>query len=90
VALANFSNLGGLSRTGDNMFLETPASGAAQVGRPNTGGRGTVVGGVLENSNVDLGTEFSNLIVTQRGFQANARTITAADTLLQETVNLVR
>jgi flagellar hook protein FlgE len=90
VALANFSNLGGLSRTGDNMFLETPASGAAQVGRPNMGGRGTVVGGVLENSNVDLGTEFSNLIVTQRGFQANARTITAADTLLQETVNLVR
>jgi flagellar hook protein FlgE len=49
-----------------------------------------VSGGVLEGSNVDLGTEFSNMIVTQRGFQANARTITTADTLLQETVNLVR
>ena len=90
VALASFSNVGGMSRDGNNMFLETPASGLAQVGAPRTGGRGTVTGGVLENSNVDLGAEFSNLIITQRGFQANARTITAADTLLQETVNLIR
>ena len=90
VALASFSNVGGLSRDGNNTFVETPASGVAQIGRPATSGRGTVVGGVLENSNVDLGTEFSNLIITQRGFQANARTITAADTVLQETVNLVR
>jgi len=90
VALATFSNVGGLSRDGANSFVQTPTSGNAQVGTPNTGGRGSVTGGVLENSNVDLGTEFSNLIVTQRAFQANARTITAADTLLQETVNLVR
>lgn len=90
VALATFANVGGLSRDGNNMFLETPSSGTAQVGPPRSGGRGTVTGGVLENSNVDLGNEFSNLIITQRGFQANARTITAADTLLQETVNLVR
>ncbi len=90
VALANFSNVGGLTRDGNNMFLETPASGTAQIGAPEQGGRGSVTGGVLENSNVDLGREFSNLIITQRGFQANARTITAADTLLQETVNLVR
>ena len=90
VALASFANVGGLTRDGDNMFLETPASGNAQIGPPETGGRGSVSGGVLENSNVDLGKEFSNLIITQRGFQANARTITAADTLLQETVNLVR
>lgn len=90
VALATFSNLGGLSRDGNNSFTETPASGTAQIGTPNTGGRGSVNGGVLENSNVDLSAEFSNLIITQRGFQANARTITAADTLLQETVNLVR
>lgn len=90
VALATFSNVGGLNRTGNNMFLETPASGTAQIGPPETGGRGSVAGGVLENSNVDLGREFSNLIVTQRGYQANARTITAADTILQETVNLVR
>ncbi|MBI2431655.1 MAG: flagellar hook protein FlgE [Candidatus Hydrogenedentes bacterium] len=90
VALATFSNVGGLARDGRNLFVETPSSGNAQIGSPGTGGRGTVTGGVLENSNVDLGTEFSNLIITQRGFQANARTITAADTILQETVNLVR
>jgi len=90
VALASFSNNGGLTRTGDNLFRESPGSGAAQVGIPNSGGRGAVSSGVLEGSNVDLGTEFSNLIVTQRGFQANARTITTADSLLQETVNLVR
>ena len=90
VALAAFSNIAGLERAGDNFFRETLASGASQIGIPLTGGRGRVTGGVLEGSNVDLGTEFSNMIVTQRGFQANARTITAADTLLQETVNLVR
>jgi flagellar hook protein FlgE len=90
VALGSFSNVGGLVRDGDNMFLETPASGTAQVGTPGSGGRGSVTGGVLENSNVDLSKEFSNLIITQRGYQANARTITAADTILQETVNLVR
>jgi flagellar hook protein FlgE len=90
VALANFSNVGGLSRFGNNMFRDTAASGVAQIGLPSTGGRGQVSAGVLEGSNVDLGTEFSNLIVTQRGFQANARTITTADTLMQETVNLVR
>jgi flagellar hook protein FlgE len=72
------------------MFRDTAASGVAQIGLPSTGGRGQVSGGVFEGSNVDLGTEFSNLIVTQRGFQANARTITTADTLMQETVNLVR
>lgn len=90
VALASFANNGGLTRFGDNLFRDSPGSGPAQIGIPNTGGRGSVSGGVLEGSNVDLGTEFSNLIVTQRGFQANARTITTADTLLQETVNLVR
>ena len=90
ISVATFANVGGLIRIGANMFMGTPASGAAQIGAPETGGRGSVTGGVLENSNVDLGTEFSNLIITQRGFQANARTITTADTILQETVNLVR
>ena len=90
VAVATFSNMGALARGGRNYFVETVASGTAQIGPPGTGGRGSVTGGVLENSNVDLGTEFSNLIITQRGFQANARTITAADTILQETVNLIR
>ncbi|MBI4557742.1 MAG: flagellar hook protein FlgE [Candidatus Hydrogenedentes bacterium] len=90
VAVAIFANVGGLARFGSNLFRDTPASGNAQIGFPNAGGRGQVSGGVLEGSNVDLGTEFSNLIITQRGFQANARTITTADTLLQEAVNLVR
>ena len=90
VALANFSNESGLLRNGNNLFTPTSNSGLAQVGPPETGGRGEIAGGTLEASNVDLGTEFANLILTQRGFQANARTITAADTLLQETVNLVR
>ncbi len=90
VALASFSNVAGLERSGNNLFRESPGSGAAQVGVAGTGGRGDVAGGVLEGSNVDLATEFSNMIVTQRGFQANARTITAADTILQETVNLIR
>lgn len=90
VALASFSNVGGLARDGFNRFVQTPSSGNAQVGTPDSGGRGFVSGGVLETSNVDLGEEFSNLIITQRGYQANARTVTAADTLLQETVNLIR
>lgn len=90
VALANFANVGGLTREGNNAFRQSPASGLANIGTPGTGGRGTVSGGVLESSNVDLGTEFSEMIITQRAFQANSRTITAADTLLQEAVNLVR
>src|SRR5690606_10924816 len=90
VAFASVSSPQGLIRQGDNRFLDQPGSGLPQIGTPNTGSRGSINGGVLEGSNVDLGTEFSKLIVTQRGFQANARTITAADTLLQETVNLIR
>ena len=90
VAIASFANNGGLERNGDNMFRASPGSGSPQIGQPGTGGRGSVGGGVLERSNVDLATEFSELIITQRAFQANARTITTADTLLQETVNLIR
>ncbi len=90
VALATFANNGGLVRNGSNLFRDSPASGLAQVGTANTGGRGSISGGELEGSNVDLGTEFSNLIIAQRAFQANARTITASDTILQETVNLIR
>lgn len=90
IALANFANVGGLTREGNNAFRQSPASGLANVGTPGTGGRGSVSGGVLESSNTDLGTEFSEMIITQRAFQANSRTITAADTLLQEAVNLVR
>ncbi len=90
VALATFTNPGGIERVGNNMFRETTSSGVAQVGAPTTGARGSVLAEVLEGSNVDLGTEFTNMVITQRGFQANARTITTADTMLQETINLIR
>jgi flagellar hook protein FlgE len=90
VALAVFNNPGGLVRAASNLYTASPNSGFAREGLPGTGGRGTVSGGVLEGSNVDIATEFSNLIVTQRAFQAAARSITAADTLLSESVNLLR
>jgi len=90
IALANFSNPGGLLRIGRNLFRPTPATGAAQIGIAQTGTLGQLVGGALEGSNVDLAREFSEMIITQRSFQANARTITTADTLLNEVVNLVR
>jgi flagellar hook protein FlgE len=90
VVLAVFNNPGGLLREGANMFTGTPNSGIARVGLAGTGGRGMVNGGVLEGSNVDIATEFSNLIIAQRAFQAGARSITTADVLLNEAVNLVR
>jgi len=90
IVLGRFSNPGGLSRIGRNMFIPSPNSGIAQVGEPESGGRGSLVGGVLEGSNVDLASEFTRLIIAQRSFQANARSITTADTILGETVNLVR
>jgi len=90
IVLGRFSNPGGLSRLGRNMFIPSPNSGIAQIGEPQSGGRGSLVGGVLEGSNVDLAAEFTRLIIAQRSFQANARSITTADTILAETVNLVR
>lgn len=90
VALAIFNNPGGLIREGSNVFTVSPNSGIAREGLAGQGGRGMVNGGVLEGSNVDIATEFSNLIIAQRAFQAGARSITTADTLLAEAVNLVR
>jgi flagellar hook protein FlgE len=89
VALAVFANPEGLERLGGN-WRETPNSGLALVGQAMTGGRGQVNPGTLEQSNVDLPQEFTNLIVAQRGFQANSRVITTSDELLQEIVNLKR
>jgi flagellar hook protein FlgE len=90
VALAGFANLQGLQRVGRNMFNSTLASGAAVIGQPGTGGRGTLSGGALELSNVDIAQEFAKLILAQRGFQANARAITTFDEITQETINLKR
>lgn len=90
VALASFNNPGGLEKAGDSAFRETVNSGFAQIGTANSGGRGTLSPGTLEMSNVDMAQEFTNLIIAQRGFQANSRVITASDELLQDLVNLKR
>lgn len=90
IQLATFSNPSGLLRVGSSGYRESSASGTATTGAPNAGGRGTVLGGSLEQSNVDLAAEFSALIIAQRGFQANARTISTSDSLLEELVNLRR
>jgi flagellar hook protein FlgE len=90
LALATFANNQGLLRTGNNGFSETLASGQPVIGGPGTSGRGTLAGGALELSNVDIAKEFAALIVAQRGFQANARCVTTFDEITQETINLKR
>jgi flagellar hook protein FlgE len=90
VATANFVNPQGLEKAGDSLYRATNNSGAAEIGSPGDGGRGTLVGGAIEMSNVDLAQEFTNLIIHQRGFQASSRVITTSDEVLQELVNLKR
>lgn len=88
IALANFANVQGLQRTGNTNYTETLASGQAVVGVAGTGGRGTLAGGSLELSNVDISTEFANLIVAQRAFEANAKAVTTFDTIMSDTINM--
>jgi len=90
IALANFNNPGGLEKLGDTTFRSSPNSGLAQIGVAGTGGRGVMNSGILEMSNVDLGMEFTNLIIAQRGFTANSRVITTSDEMLQDLVNIKR
>ena len=91
IALAMFENPGGLLKEGDNMFSQTTNSGAFTKGvLPTYSGSGQLAPGTLEMSNVDLSREFSDMIVTQRGFQANTRIITTSDEMLMELVNLKR
>jgi flagellar hook protein FlgE len=90
IALATFVNPGGLEKAGGSGYRATFNSGAAEVGVPGQGGAGALTAGQLEMSNVDLSQEFTNLIVAQRGFQANARIITTSDEVLQELTNLKR
>ena len=87
---ASFANSAGLMKIGANQFRESATSGPAATGTPGTGGRGTIVAGSLEQSNVDLAQEFSTMIIAERGFQANARTISTANQMLEELVNLKR
>ncbi|TFD33077.1 flagellar hook protein FlgE [Cryobacterium cryoconiti] len=90
IALATFTNPGGLEKAGSSAYRATFNSGNAALGAPGDGGFGSLSGGTLEMSNVDLSQEFTNLIVAQRGFQANARIITTSDEVLQELTNLKR
>lgn len=90
LALASFANPAGLSKIGNNMFSVSASSGDPQLGAPQSGGRGMVNAGFLEMSNVDLAQQFTNMIIAQRGFQANSRVITTSDEMLQELVNLKR
>jgi flagellar hook protein FlgE len=90
VALSIFANPGGLVKAANNLYVSSNNSGLAQVGEALSGGRGRVSPANLEMSNVDISAEFTNLIVTQRGFQANSRVITASDEMLQDLVNLKR
>jgi flagellar hook-basal body protein len=90
LSLATFQNNQGLSKVGDTMFIETSSSGMATIGEPLSGSRGKIASSALEQSNVDLSNEFVDLIVTQRGFQANSRVITTSDEMIQELLNLKR
>ncbi|TFC28475.1 flagellar hook protein FlgE [Cryobacterium sp. TMT1-3] len=90
IALATFVNPGGLEKAGSSAYRATFNSGGAELGTPGEAGLGSLTSGALEMSNVDLSQEFTNLIVAQRGFQANARIITTSDEVLQELTNLKR
>jgi flagellar hook protein FlgE len=90
LAIATFNNPQGLVKGGGNLLTESGSSGSANIGTAGTGGRGTLIGGALEQSNVDMAQEFTQMILAQRGFQANSKSINVADELLQEALNLRR
>ncbi|MDR3325340.1 MAG: flagellar hook-basal body complex protein, partial [Spirochaetaceae bacterium] len=90
IALATFANQGGLEKNGDTAFVVSNNSGVANIGPSGVAGKGKIISGTLEMSNVDMADAFTDMIVTQRGFQANSRTIQTADQLLQELLTLKR
>jgi flagellar hook protein FlgE len=90
VAIATFPNQGGLEKAGDSTFRASNNSGMANIGPSGIAGKGKIIAGTLEMSNVDMADQFVDMIVTQRGFQANSRTIQTADQLLQELLSLKR
>lgn len=90
IALASVTNMEGLTRLGGNNYGTTTASGEASIGAAGLGGRGSIQDDALEQSNVDISTEFANLIVAQRAFEANSKTVTTFDTVTQETINIIR
>ena len=90
IGMAAFSNPEGLERQGNNLYISSDNSGRPLVGTPRTNARGAISAGFLEQSNVDIGAEFTDLIVTQRGFQSNTKVVTTVDELLQDLINMKR
>jgi flagellar hook protein FlgE len=89
VAVASFANTQGLTQTGNNDYEATFSSGAAVVGQAGAGGNGTITGGSVEESNVDLSTEFSDMIIAQQGYEANAKVLTTLDQVSQATIQML-
>ncbi len=90
LAVAQFANVDGLSNAGDTSYTASPSSGDAAVGVAGTGGRGTIIGGEVEQSNVDISKEFSKLIVAQQAYSANAKSITAFNQVSQATIAMIQ
>ncbi|HMD96060.1 MAG TPA: flagellar hook protein FlgE [Terriglobia bacterium] len=90
IALASFPNTQGLLRTGSNNYMASLASGLPTVGAPGSGGRGTISDGSLENSNVDIATQFAQLILAERGYQANSQAVKTEDQVLQTALSILQ
>ena len=90
VALASFTNPGGMEKAGENAYVVSNNSGDPRIDPAGVAGKGKIIAGTLEMSNVDLAEQFTDMIVTQRGFQANSRTITTSDQMIQELLTLKR
>lgn len=90
VAVGTVVNESGLARAGSNNYVTTAVSGLVSVGVANVGGRGSIDGEALEQSNVDISAEFSNLIVAQRAFEANSKTVTTFDSVTQQAIGMIR
>ena len=90
LSLATFANQEGLERVGGSNWAQTANSGSPTVNTPTVGGTGSTISGELEQSNVDMANEFTNMITAERGFQANSKVITTADQMLQTVVNMVQ
>ncbi|MBQ0161895.1 MAG: flagellar hook protein FlgE [Treponema sp.] len=90
IAMATFTNQGGLEKAGENTYVESNNSGIANIGESGIAGKGKLLAGTLEMSNVDLTEQFVDMITTQRGFQANSKSITTSDTMLETVLSLKR
>ena len=90
IGMASFTNQGGLEKAGDNTYVASNNSGLANISTSGVAGKGTLLAGALEMSNVDLTEQMTDMIVTQRGFQANSKTIQTSDTLLETVLSLKR